>query len=84
MLSGKAYYHYNDFCKRFFTVFMMPNSSPWQVHVDVIKWKHVRGLLSLCAGNSPVTGKFPLQRPVMRSFVVFCDLCLNKPMSEQS
>ena len=31
----------------------------------------------LC-GNSPVTGEFPSQRPVMRSFDVFCDLHLNK------
>ena len=27
-------------------------------------------------GNSPVTGEFPTQRPVMRSFDVFFDLCL--------
>ena len=33
-------------------------------------------LLALCAGNSPVTGKFPSQRPVTRSFDVFCDLRL--------
>ena len=35
-------------------------------------------LLALCAGNSPVTGEFPAQRPVTRSFDVFFDLCLNK------
>ena len=34
-------------------------------------------LLALCAGNSPVTGEFPSQRPVTRSFDVFFDLCLN-------
>ena len=28
-------------------------------------------LLALCAGNSPVTGEFPSQRPVTRSFDVF-------------
>ena len=28
-------------------------------------------LLALCAGNSPVIGKFPAQRPVTRSFDVF-------------
>ena len=28
-------------------------------------------LLGLCAGNSPVTGEFPAQRPVMQSFDVF-------------
>ena len=34
-------------------------------------------LLALCAGNSPVTGEFPTQRPVMRSFDVFYDPRLN-------
>ena len=31
-------------------------------------------LLAICAGNSPVTGEFPAQRPVTRSFGVFFDL----------
>ena len=31
-------------------------------------------LLAICAGNSPVTGEFPAQRPVTRSFDVFLDL----------
>ena len=35
-------------------------------------------LLAICAGNSPVTGEFPAQRPVTRSFDVFFDLRLNK------
>ena len=30
-------------------------------------------LLAICAGNSPVSGEFPAQRPVTRSFVVFFD-----------
>ena len=37
-------------------------------------------LLALCAGTSPVTGKFPLKR----SFDVFFDLRLNKWLSKQS
>ena len=41
-------------------------------------------LLALCAGNSPVTGEFPAQRPVTRSFDVFFDLRLNKQLSKQS
>ena len=41
-------------------------------------------LLALCAGNSPVTGEFPAQRPVMRSFDVFFDRHLNKRLSKQS
>ena len=31
---------------------------------------------------SPVTGEFPAQRPVMRSFDVFFDLRLNKQLSK--
>ena len=34
-------------------------------------------LLAICAGNSPVAGEFPAQRPVTRSFDVFFDLRLN-------
>ena len=35
-------------------------------------------LLAICARNSPVTGEFPAQRPVTRSFDVFFDLRLKK------
>ena len=31
-------------------------------------------LLAICAGNSPVSGEFPAQRPVTRSFDVFFDV----------
>ena len=41
-------------------------------------------LLAICAGKSPVTGEFPAQRPVTRSFDVFFDLRLNKRLSKQS
>ena len=41
-------------------------------------------LLALCAGNSPVIGKFPAQRPVTRGFDVFFDLRLNKRLSKHS
>ena len=40
-------------------------------------------LLAICAGNSPVPGEFPTQRPVTRSFDVFFDLRLNKRLSKQ-
>ena len=40
-------------------------------------------LLALCVWNSPVTGEFPVQRPVTRSFDVFFDLRLNKRLSKQ-
>ena len=41
-------------------------------------------LLALCAGNSPVTGEFPSQRPVTRSFDILFDLRLDKQLSKQS
>ena len=52
------------------------------------RWRHqvetVSALLAICVGNSPVTGEFPAQRPVTRSFDVFFDLRLDKPLSKQS
>ena len=51
-------------------------------------WRHQMetfpALLAICAGNSPVTGEFPAQSPVMRSFDVFFDLRPNKRLSKQS
>ena len=53
------------------------------IHDDVIKWKHFPASLAFCAGNSPVTGEFPSQRPVTRSFDVFFDLHINRRLSKQ-
>ena len=41
-------------------------------------------LLAICAGNSPVPGEFPTQRPVPRSFDVYFNLRPNKRLSKQS
>ena len=41
-------------------------------------------LLAICAGNSPVPGEFPTQRPVTRSFDVYFDLRSDKRLSKQS
>ena len=50
-------------------------------------WRHQMDilfvLLVLCAGNSPVNGEIPSQRPVMWSFDVFY-LRVNKRLSKQS
>ena len=58
------------------------------VHITYTWWRHqietFSALLALCAGNSPVSGEFPAQRPVTRSFDVFFDLGLNKRLSKQS
>ena len=47
------------------------------------KMEPFSALLAICARNSPVTGAFPVQRPVTRSFDVFFDLRLNKRLSKQ-
>ena len=50
-------------------------------------WRHqtqtFSTLLVLCEGNLPITGGFPPERPVSRSFDVFFDLRLNKRLSNQ-
>ena len=55
--------------------------------IYVAWWHHqmeaFSALLAICAGNSPVTGEFPAQRPMARSFDVFFDLRLNKRLSKQ-
>ena len=53
----------------------------WSLHMQAVSvtispwWRHqmetFSALMALCAGNSPVTGEFPAQRPVTRSFDVF-------------
>ena len=40
-------------------------------------------LQALCAGNSPVTGGFPSQKPVTRSFDIFFDLRQNIRLKKQ-
>ena len=51
-------------------------------------WRHQMEtfsvLLAICAGNSPVPGEFPTQRPVTRSFDVYFDLHPNSWLSKQS
>ena len=41
-------------------------------------------LLTICAGNSPVSGEFSAQKPVTRGFGVFFDLCLTKRLNKKS
>ena len=70
---------------------------PWltsKIHVSqqrrgfITWWRHqmetFSALMALCERNSPVTGEFPSQRLVTRSFDVFFDLCMDKRLSTQS
>ena len=49
--------------------------------IDYTWWRHQMetyfALLAICAGNSPVPGDFPAQRPVTRSVYIFFDLRPN-------
>ena len=69
--------------------YLMLLQEPMEVVLSIPWWRHqmeaFSALLALCEGNHPlVTGGFPLQRPVMRSFDVFFDLRMNKWLSKQS
>ena len=56
--------------------------------LNITWWRHqmeaFSALLALCEGNPSVTGEFPSQRPVTRSFDVFFDLRINKLLSKHS
>ena len=75
IVMGNADSHHESFCD-----LISCRPRPW--------WRHqietFSALQALCAGNSPVTGEFPSQRPVTRSFNVFFDLRLNKRLSKHS
>ena len=69
---------------------MHPGSTIWRGVLTVLSypwWRHqmetFSALLAICAGNSPIPGEFPAERPVTRSFDVFFDLRLNKRLSKQ-
>ena len=81
MHNGTSTQNYAS-CSRF--VAFLFDICQFYLHDDVIKWKHFPRYWPFCEGNSLVTGEFPSQRPVTRSFDVFFDLCLNKRLSKQS
>ena len=55
--------------------------------LNISWWRHqmeaFTALLAICAGNSPVTGEFPAQRPVTRGFDIFVHLRPNIRLSKQ-
>ena len=64
-------------------IYTVVNKSKW----GLSWWRHqmetFSALLAICAGNSPVPGEFPTQRPVTRSFDVNFDLRPDKRLSKQ-
>ena len=75
-----------DICQNKITI----ARSDWELDsmLQISWWRHqlktFSALLAICAGNSPVTGEFPAQRPVTRSSDVFFDLRLNERLNKQS
>ena len=53
-------------------------------HDDVIRWKHFPHYWPFVRGTTGHWWISLTQRPVMRSFAVFFDLCSNKRLSKQS
>ena len=53
----------------------------FKIYLIMYQMETFSALLAICAGNSPVPGEFPAQRPVTQSFDVFFDLHLNKRLS---
>ena len=81
-------------CRGVFPLVFLPDISTYtcqyrhQLQPAISWWRHqmetFSALLVLCVGNSPVTGEFPTQRPVMQRFEVFFDLRLRKWLRKQS
>ena len=86
LISWECYRNLSRCMARFGTtdsesVFSLPakKSTLWRHQMEIFS-----ALLAFCAGHSPVSGEFPAQRSVMRSFDVFFDLRLNEHLSKQS
>ena len=78
LTNGLPHFHWSH-GRGLLRVSCSPEISWWRHQIEAIS-----ALLAICAGNSPVTGEFPTQRPVARSFDVFFDLRLNKRLSKNN
>ena len=72
-----------------FRMLWKKGSQIWWWHSTATTWwrhkmEKFSAFLPLCAGNWTMTGEFPAQRPVTRTFDGFFDLRLSKRFSKQS
>ena len=85
---GKTGNFNHNYSNVIFQKISIMSSKMWNGSLILPCWRHqmetFSALLALCAGNSSVTGVFPWQRPVTRSFDVFFDLHMNKRLSKKS
>ena len=87
LLQLQSYTTEHVFCKcccMHNVVATMPSPSRWHDVHEWPWWRHQMETFSALLANPPVTGGFPSQRPVTRSFDDFADLHLNKQLSKQS
>ena len=96
--AGREHNHWSPFCEHRFSKWVIMSIIKCWVKVRTLSqtstvqlltwWRHemetFSALLAICAGNSPVPGEFPTQRPVTRSLDVFFDLRPNKRLSKQT
>ena len=83
-----------DYIKKIFWIFIALAAGPGHMaciihgpYDNITSWwchpmETFSAFLALCEGNPLVTGGFPALKPVMQSFDVFFDLCLNKRWSK--
>ena len=86
-ILSALYSHFPQTLSLFFPISTMICFDIWNDLSHNSWWRHqmeaFSALLAICAGNSPVPGEFPTQRPVTRSFDIFFDLRPNKRLSKQ-
>ena len=78
-LGDFTLYHYKWMTKKYMWSQMELNEISWWCN----QMETFSALMAICAGNLQVTGEFPAQRPVTRSFDIFFNLHLNKRLSKQ-
>ena len=75
----KIVYRWGIILEAIWASLMRLGTCVWYRHLSW--WRHqmepISTLLALCVGNPPVTGGFPSQRPVTRSFYGFLNLHPN-------
>ena len=78
---GKSASHnlHQNTTKRELCTYFLGRTAWWRHQMEIFS-----ALLAICAGNSPVPGEFPRQRPVTGSFGVCLDLRPNKRLNKLS
>ena len=86
--TGNCYHLHNVTTDMIYFLYSSARNITTQVYLWITWWRHqmetFSALVAICAGNAPVTGEFPTQRPVTRSFDVFFDMRPNKRLGKQS